>query len=149
MDEEPAPFANEINISTRSHGKIALPILTTVYLRVEHDILCLPCLDSINIPHFLSCPEHQALKFIAVREQSLPNVSTSYLGQVFFGLKNLEIIYVVECSHQWPRPNLSELEKERVKKFKNGLERVWHSCEKRVTWRKEPIFIIKTLITDS
>jgi hypothetical protein len=124
IDEEPAPFANEINISTRSHGKIVLPILTTVYLRVEHDILFLPCLDSINIPHFLSSPEHQALKFIAVREQSLTNVSTSYLGQVFFGLKNLEIIYVVERSHQWPRPNLSELEKERVKKFKNGLERV-------------------------
>ena len=85
---------------------------------------------------------------IAVREQSLSNVSTSHLGQVFFGLKNLETVYVVERSHQWPRPTLSELEKERVEKFKNMLETVWHSHARSMTWRREPRFVVKTLAAD-
>jgi hypothetical protein len=53
-DEEPVPIANEINVYTRSHGKIVLPILTTVYFRIDHDILCLPGLNGIDISHFLS-----------------------------------------------------------------------------------------------
>jgi hypothetical protein len=85
--------------------------------------------------------------------QSLTEGSASNLGKVFFGLKNLEIVYVVERSHQWPRPTLSELEKERVKKFKSEIKRVWHSYARGMRWPKEkgeePLFIFKTLITDS
>jgi hypothetical protein len=165
MDEEPIPFENEITIKlpshcpspktfrTHFHEKIVLPIVATVYLRVDHDILCLPSLNGIDISHFLSCPKHQALKFIAVREHCLTEGSASNLVQVFSGLKNLEIVYVVERSHQWPRLTLSELEKERVKKFKHEIKRVWHRYARGMTWRKEleeePVFLIKTLITDS
>jgi hypothetical protein len=149
-DPEPLPFANEVivNTGTHNHGEIAVPILTTVYLRPDHDILWLPHLSGIEISHFLSFPEHQALKNIAVREQSVWEGHVSDLYQVFFGLKNLEIVYVVEHSHQWPRLNLSESEKERVKTFKNTIEGEWHRRARswRLERREVPVFLFKTLV---
>jgi len=110
------------------------PVIGTVYLRPERDILYLSQLSSptfIDVAHFISRPEHQLLRRIALTVDELHGLrfTGSYpspAAKLIRGLPNLEIIYAVEGEecHAEPievdRNRACELQMVDVKRGKNG-----------------------------
>jgi hypothetical protein len=130
LDKAPLP----VLLKARGYNAGDPPVIGTVHLRPERDILYLSQLISptfIDVAHFISRPEHQLLRRIALTVDELQGLrfTGSYpspAAKLIRGLPNLEIIYAMEGEEyhaetaEVDRNRACELQMVDVKRGRNG-----------------------------